>query len=72
MHHIGQILHHNDRRELQNRGAEHPHAGIHVKDAPRIDENQDSEVEEFIDRYITCSLHFGILPANSTMKTTVP
>ena len=50
MHPIGQILNHDDRR-----GAEHPHAGIHVKDASKIDENEDSEVEEFIDRYITSS-----------------
>ena len=56
MHPIGQILNHDDRREFQSRGAEHVHASIHVFDAPKIDENEDSEIEEFIDKYITCSL----------------
>ena len=35
------------------------HAPIHVVDAPKIDENNDSEVIEmieFIDKYITCTL----------------
>ena len=35
---------------------EHMHAPIHVVDAPKIDENEDSEVDEFIDKYITCAL----------------
>ena len=29
---------------------------IHIADAPKIDENEDSEVVEFIDKYITCAL----------------
>ena len=32
------------------------HAPIHIVDAPKIDENEDSEVVEFIDKYITCAL----------------
>ena len=32
------------------------HAPIHVVDAPKIDENNDSEVIEFIDKCITCAL----------------
>ena len=32
------------------------HASIHLVDAPKIDENKDSEIVEFIDRYITCVL----------------
>ena len=32
------------------------HAPIHVVGAPKIDENNDSEVIEFIDKYITCAL----------------
>ena len=56
MHPIGQILNFDDRREFQNRGTEHIHAPIHVVDAPKIDENEDSEVVDFIDKYITCSL----------------
>ena len=30
------------------------HGPIHIVDAPKIDENEDSEVVEFIDKYITC------------------
>ena len=56
MHPIGQILNFDDRREFQNRGTEHFHAPIHVVGAPKIDENTDNEVTEFIDKYITCSL----------------
>ena len=29
------------------------HAPIHIVDAPKIDENEDSEVVEFIDKCIT-------------------
>ena len=32
------------------------HAPIHVVDAPKIDENNDSAVIEFIDKNITCAL----------------
>ena len=32
------------------------HASIHLVDAPKIDENKDSEIVEFMDRYITCVL----------------
>ena len=32
------------------------HAPIHVVDAPRIDDNNDSEVIEVIDKYIKCAL----------------
>jgi len=57
MHPIGQILNHDDRREFQQRsGLEHAHVILHVKDAPKIDENTDSEVRKFIDKYTTCEL----------------
>ena len=49
MHPIGQMLNFDDRREFQNRGTEHMHAPIHI-DAPKIDEIEDSEVSEFIDK----------------------
>ena len=32
------------------------HTPIHIEDALNIDENEDSEVVEFIDNYITCAL----------------
>ena len=56
MHPIGQILNFDDRREFQNRGTEHMHVPIHIVDAPKIDENEDSEVVEFIEKCITCAL----------------
>ena len=57
MHPISQILNFDDRRELEHmHGTEHMHVPIHVVDAPRIDENNDSEEIEFIDKYITCAL----------------
>ena len=56
MHLFGQISNFDDRREFQNGGTEHMHASIHIVDAPKIDENEDSEVVEFIDKYILCAL----------------
>ena len=56
MHPIGQILNFDDWREFQIRGTEHMHAPIHIGDVPKIDGNEDSEVVEFIDKYITCTL----------------
>ena len=38
------------------RGTEHPHSAGHVVDAPKIDIDDDEEVTEFIDKYITCSV----------------
>lgn len=38
------------------RGVEHPHCALHVNDAPKLDENSDNEVVDFIDEFITCSL----------------
>ena len=56
MHPIGQILNFRGLRELQNRGAKHMHTPIHIVDAPKIDENEGSELVEFIDKYTTCAL----------------
>ena len=56
MHPTGQILNFDNRREFQNRGTEYIQAPIHIVDAPKIDENEDSEVVEFKDKYITCAL----------------
>ena len=38
------------------RGPEYLHVLVHVKDTPKVDESPDSEVIEFIDRYITCAI----------------
>ena len=56
MNPIDQILNFDDRREFQNSGTEHTNAPIHILDAPKIDENEGSEVVESIDKYITCVL----------------
>ena len=32
------------------------HAPVHIVDAPKIDENEDSELVKFIDNYITYAL----------------
>ena len=53
---IGQILNFDDTRHFQNRGTEHIYVPIRIVDAPKIDENNDSQVIEFIDKYITCVL----------------
>ena len=49
MHPIGQILNFDNQREFQKRRTEHMHPLIHVVDAPKIGENENSEVVEFID-----------------------
>ena len=67
MHPIGQILNFDERREFKNRGTEHMHAPIHIVDAPKIDENEDSEVVEFIDKSITCALP-DALPLQNALK----
>ena len=50
MHPVGQILNFDDWREFQKRETEHMHAQIHIVDPPKIDENEYSEVVEFIDK----------------------
>ena len=56
MHPIVQIWNFDNQREFQNRGTEHTHSPIHIVDASKIDENEDSEVVEFIDKYTACAL----------------
>ena len=53
MHIIGQIKNYDETREFQGRCVQHPQCAIHVKDATKLDENTDSEIVEFIDKYIT-------------------
>ena len=59
MHPACQILNHDEKRKFQNRGTEHLHTSIHVVDAPRFDENdetKDDELASFIDKYMSCSI----------------
>ena len=44
MHPISQILNFDKTREFQNRGTEHMHAPIHIVNAPKIYENENSDV----------------------------
>ena len=43
MHAISQIWNCEDQREFQNQGTEHMRAPIHVLEAQKIEENDDSE-----------------------------
>ena len=67
MHPIGQILNFEDQREFQNRGTEHMHTPIHIVDIPKTDENEDSKVVEFIDKYIT----FAFLMIQNFLKRAI-
>ena len=54
MHPIGQILNFDERGEFQTgTGNKHVHAAIHVKDAPKVDEDSDEVVINYIDKYVT-------------------
>ena len=53
---VGQVIDHNERREFQSRGAQHPHGILHVQGAPVFDEDRDEAVIRFIDKYITCAI----------------
>ena len=53
---IGRVLNYDERDEFQSRGPEHLLVPVHVKYDPKIDGRPDSEVIEFIDRYITCAI----------------
>ena len=52
---LGEIVDHAIRIEFQARGSPHAHTVIWVKDAPRFGIDNDSEVVNFIDQYITCA-----------------
>ena len=42
---IEEILTYDSKKEFQLRGPEHPNCSFHIMAAPRIDENDDSEVQ---------------------------
>ena len=50
--------------EFQMRGSPHAHCLVWVKDAPKIDKQQDHEVCKFIDKYITGMLPSEDVPTN--------
>ena len=51
---LGEIVDFAIRIEFQARGSPHAHTVIWVKDAPKFDINDDKEVTDFIDKYVTC------------------
>ena len=53
---IGEIVDYYYRTEFQQRGWPHIHMVVWVKDAPKLDENTDDEVTEFVDKYISCEI----------------
>ena len=56
MHIFVQTLNFEDQREFGNRETEHMNTPIYIVDAQKVDENQNIDVVEFIDKYITCAL----------------
>ena len=54
-HPIGNVTDYVIKIEFQMRGSPHAHCLLWVRDAPRIDEDSDEAVCEFIDKYISAS-----------------
>ena len=53
---LGAIIDYVIKKEFQMRGASHAHYLLWVKDAPKINVNEDEEICHFIDKYITAVL----------------
>ena len=53
---IGEVVDFYYRTEFQQRCWPHIHMVVWVKDAPKLDENADDEVTEFVDKYISCEI----------------
>lgn len=51
---IGQIVDFFYRVEFQQRGSPHIHGLFWVKDAPQYGKNDEKEIVNFIDKYVTC------------------
>ena len=55
-HPIGQILNYDVKKEFQGQGRVHFHVTLHVKDAPKLEENTAEELGEFIEKHIPCQI----------------
>ena len=55
---FGKILDYYFVTEFQNRGSEHDHGLLWIQDAPIYGKNNNLEIENFVDRYITCDMDF--------------
>uniref|UniRef100_A0A671XJ70 ATP-dependent DNA helicase n=1 Tax=Sparus aurata TaxID=8175 RepID=A0A671XJ70_SPAAU len=53
---IGEVEDYFYRVEFQARGSPHIHMLIWIKDSPKFEEDPDSHIMEFIDRYISCKM----------------
>ena len=56
---LGAIIDYVIKIEFQMRGTPHAHCLLWVKDAPKINVNEDEEICHFIDKYITVVLPTG-------------
>ena len=45
---MGPILNYDERREFQNRGTEHMHSPVHVVDAPKLDEDDETKGDKVV------------------------
>jgi hypothetical protein len=43
--------------EFQNRGSEHDHALLWIEGAPIYGADNNSQIEQFVDKYITCNTY---------------
>uniref|UniRef100_A0A671TM37 ATP-dependent DNA helicase n=2 Tax=Sparus aurata TaxID=8175 RepID=A0A671TM37_SPAAU len=53
---IGEVEDYFYRVEFQARGSPHIHMLIWIKDSPKFEEDPDSHIMEFIDKYISCKM----------------
>ncbi|XP_055084862.1 LOW QUALITY PROTEIN: uncharacterized protein LOC117386060, partial [Periophthalmus magnuspinnatus] len=53
---IGKVVDYFYRVEFQQRGSPHVHCLFWIENAPKLGENTDEEVVEFVDKYVTCEL----------------
>ncbi|XP_062609123.1 uncharacterized protein LOC134270887 [Saccostrea cucullata] len=53
---IGKVIDYFQRVEFQQRGSPHMHCLFWIEGAPKLDEDGEDAVCEFIDRYVTCEI----------------
>ena len=53
---IGKVVDYFQRVEFQQRGSPHMHCLFWIEGAPKLDEDGETAVCEFIDRYVTCEI----------------
>lgn len=53
---IGKVIDYFYRVEFQQRGSPHTHCLFWIEGAPKFEENSDTDVINFIDKYITCEI----------------